>query len=348
MREIISSVPGRICLFGDHMDWLRKQVITSTIEKRLYCRARLNGSDKCTARSFFPFTSYDEFRIKKVVIDSGSDLKYIGAVLSVFKQFDELLGIDFDIIPSSEIDIQDGQLPAGKGLSSSAALCVSSAAAYYNLVNRCDKLINDQLSLLCADIAYKAEHDVLGINCGRMDPYACSIGGVLSINCELNNFSIESLKALNGVDMIIGDTGRTKDTKRILSWLKKRKEAGETSIRKGIESVQNVVTTARDVLSQTFIDYNLLGKLMDENHTYLRDYFQVSGDCPISPSSLDELVLASKHAGALGAKLTGSGGGGCMIALSNPRITQNIIKAIIDAGGVPEVVGFSNRGIRFH
>jgi len=85
---------------------------------------------------------------------------------------------------------------------------------------------------------------------------------------------------------------------------------------------------------------------MNLNQQYLAENLRVSGDCPVSPSKLDVLIEAALNAGALGAKLSGSGGGGCMIALCLPEDIVKVSEAIRRAGGHPYVTRVAERGLR--
>jgi mevalonate kinase len=85
---------------------------------------------------------------------------------------------------------------------------------------------------------------------------------------------------------------------------------------------------------------------MNENQHYLKNFLQVSGDCPVSPSRLDELIEAALKAGALGAKLSGSGGGGCMIALCEPGDEVKVAQAINKEGGEAYITKVADKGVR--
>jgi mevalonate kinase len=66
----------------------------------------------------------------------------------------------------------------------------------------------------------------------------------------------------------------------------------------------------------------------------------------VSDESLEWLINAAKKAGALGAKLTGAGGGGCMIALASDEKLQEVLEAIMRAGGRPFMARKTDEGVR--
>jgi mevalonate kinase len=320
------------------MDWLGGSVITSTISMKNNCIAWKTNLEKANIYSYAPFSRHCEYDYNEKKISTDNDLKYSQAVLKHIHSKTQLPGLN--LVYYSE---NGNTLMAGKGLSSSAALCVSTAAIATKLSNQPENAFNNYREY-CAESAYQAENGVLGINCGRMDPYACAIGGTNTINCANDSVNFITHQGLENMDIIIGDTGVEKDTPKILDWLKRRYEERETTINIGISKIQGIVEKASMYLSNGS-DYRKLGALIDDNQEYLKDYILVSGDCPISKSSLDELITAAKKAGAYGAKLTGSGGGGCMIALSNPKKTSIVCNEILEVGGIPYRTKLTKSGL---
>lgn len=113
-----------------------------------------------------------------------------------------------------------------------------------------------------------------------------------------------------------------------------------------MKNIVNIVEEAREELEKPSPNRYKIGELMNENQYYLKKYLKVSGDCPVSPSKLDDLIDAAVHAGALGAKLSGSGGGGCMIALCEPGDEMKVVKAINEAGGETYATKVADEGLR--
>jgi len=324
------------------MDWLGGSVITSAISMQNNCIAWITDSDKANIYSYAPFSKHCEYDYSKKTISDDNDLRYNQAVLKYLNsESHHLPGLN--LVYYSE---NGNTLLAGKGLSSSAALCVSTAATTSVLCSLYDPN-SSKFKEYCAETAYKAENGVLGINCGRMDPYACAIGGTNTIHCRKDSLKYTTHTSLRDVDVVIGDTGVEKDTPKILEWLKQRYEEHDKTINVGIAKIHRIVEKASILLSNEQ-DYRRLGALIDENQLCMKEYLKVSGDCPVSKSSLDELVAAAKKAGAYGAKVTGSGGGGCIIALTNPKKTSRVCNEILDAGGIPYKVKLTENGIKLN
>jgi len=244
-------------------------------------------------------------------------------------------------------------LPAKKGLSSSAAMCVAISAVIdithrrgLNDLSRAKDYVSKTETLtFCADMAYTGERKELSINCGQMDPYASAYGGVLHIDCTQEPAIVHPLKPRADLPLVIGDAG-PKDTQRVLAWLGERFKAREPAFMEGMSNIVRIVKEAKDELEKAKPDRYRIGELMNENQHYLSKYLKISGDCPISPSNLDKLLNASLEAGALGAKVSGSGGGGSMIALCQPEDVSRVARAIREAGGETHISKVADEGLR--
>jgi mevalonate kinase len=102
-------------------------------------------------------------------------------------------------------------------------------------------------------------------------------------------------------------------------------------------AAKEIVLRAVDALKEN--DLEALGELMNINHALLYGI-------GVSDESLEWLINAARKAGALGAKLTGAGGGGCMIALARNEKLEQVQEAIQRAGGRPFIARKTDEGIR--
>lgn len=339
--KVTVSAPGRICLFGEHMDWCGRPVISCSPDMRLYLEAEATDDNMVDVFSYPPFTLYDRFSLDGKDIYSRSDLKYVGGVLRAFHKEK----LPYKVGGMTLRFLKESNLPAAKGLSASAAMCVTVAAAI-DLIHRDISMAKPGALAFYADMAYSGERKELGINCGQMDPYASAYGGILHIDCSKEPAKVHRLKPRVELPLVIGDTRQPKDTRTILAWLGDRFRTGEPKFVEGMKNIVRIVEEAREELESSSPNRRWVGKLMNENQYYLKEFLKVSGDCPISPSKLDYLIEAALQAGALGAKLSGSGGGGCMIALCDPGDEMNVVKAISQAGGEAYATKVSDKGLR--
>lgn len=132
-----------------------------------------------------------------------------------------------------------------------------------------------------------------------------------------------------------------------MTWLGERFTKKERLFIEGVKGIVKVVSEARKELDKASPDLKKVGELMNLNQRYLSENLKISGECPISPSNLDKLINASLDAGALGAKVTGSGGGGSIIALCEDEMQrEEVAKAIGKTGGKAYATKIGPVGLR--
>lgn len=135
--------------------------------------------------------------------------------------------------------------------------------------------------------------------------------------------SMAAVAAAAPFTFVLADTGRPGSTAKTVAAVRARHEAGEVAVSAAVDGIAALVHTAQQALAAG--DTALLGRTMDSAHTHL-------SALGVSTPELDTLVAAARTGGALGAKLTGGGGGGCIIALSPNRSSEALERALIAAG----------------
>jgi len=352
------------------MDWCGHKVLACAVDMRIFVEAEATQGNVVEVSSFSPFTAKDSFNLENISWDHRSDLRYIGGVLKAFQKRKNLpykiQGMKTRFLRAEEAqkrlstehtNVKFKDLPVSKGLSSSAAMCVAISATIdlthrfqdTNPKNR-SSIVNyvskPETSTFYADMAYTGERKELGVNCGQMDQYASAFGGILHIDCTKEPAKVNRLKPRTKLPLVIGDTKQPKDTPKVLGWLGERFKAKEPKFIEGMRNIIRIVEEAKKELEKQSPSRQKIGELMNENQHYLKNNLRISGDCPVSPSRLDKIIDASLKAGALGAKLSGSGGGGCMIALCEPGDETKIAQAISEAGGEPYITKVADQGVR--
>lgn len=136
--------------------------------------------------------------------------------------------------------------------------------------------------------------------------------------------SIERLAVGEALTLIIGDTGRPSPTGQIVAQVRRTRERDPARCDALLDQIGEVAVSARRAIEAGDVD--ALGPLMDENHALLIEL-------GVSSPRLDDLVEAARIAGAIGAKLSGAGQGGNMIALLQEQADAGaIIEALREAG----------------
>lgn len=135
----------------------------------------------------------------------------------------------------------------------------------------------------------------------------------------------ERLRLGGPLHILIGDTGASSPTKTAVSDVRRMWERAPAQIEAVFRAIGEIVRQARAALETGAVDR--LGPLMNENHAHLRTL-------EVSSPELERLISAAVAAGASGAKLSGGGRGGNMIALADSRNAEAVTAALRQAGAV--------------
>lgn len=298
-----TSAPAKIILFGEHFVVYNKPAILASVTKRIKVGIHLNNSKTINIKSDLGIeASYKEsdFNIIKGANNSQTTLYPLyESARSVLSERNQILGLD--IVVNSEF-------PYGLGLGSSAASCVATVAAVDSLFHKPDK------QYVC-DKAIKSER-LIHNNSSGADCYISTFGGLMYY---IKNTSLNRIYCRKDLSLIIGNTGIRHSTGALVSLVKKFKDENSSLFNDLSRHAGNICRDA--VTAITKGDERKLGKLMRENHTLLQ---QIG----VSHDKIDYLVNVCVENGALGAKLTGAGGGGIMIALVPQEEKLKIISTI--------------------
>ena len=142
----------------------------------------------------------------------------------------------------------------------------------------------------------------------------------------------------NGVSLVIGYSGVKADTASIVKDVARKRNEQKERVDRIFEATGKLVMQAKVAGDKG--DWETVGKLMNFNQEYLRDL-------GVSTEKLEEMIAAAKKAGAYGAKLSGAGGGDCMIALVPKEKREAVEQAIASCGQLVNVTVHAE-GVRVH
>ena len=335
-RVHVVRAPGRVNLIGEHTDYNDGLVFPMAIEPQvlLVCRARDDGKVRL-ASTAFP-GQVVEFSVEgKIERGEPAWANYFRGVAA------ELEGAG---IPLTGMDaLVENTLPVGGGLSSSAAIEVGTGVAFLTLAGV--EMDRDRLALICQ----KAEHEYALVPCGIMDQMIVATGKVghaTQYDCRSGAKQFVKLDPNDLRVVIVNSMVRHELTGGEYAERRKQCEAGVAYFQKhhpgaGIKALRDVTTKqlheaegkldpvifrrCRHVITENHRTteaatalaqgkYERAGQLMAESHRSLRDDYEVS--CPELDFLSDE---AMKVRGVYGARMTGGGFGGCIVALVQPR-----------------------------
>jgi len=217
-------------------------------------------------------------------------------------------------------------LPPGAGMGSSAAVSVAATAAIY----LCFGLEPNKDEIFA--VSFEAEKTVHGTPSG-IDNAIATYGGALLFKRK----KITQIKLTKRIPFVIGDTGVKRSTGEWIARVRMRRERQKPIVDAIIKTIGKISIKGSMLLKEGRLKD--LGELMDINQGLL----EALG---VSTEALNRLILAARNAGAYGAKLTGAGGGGCMVALSSQDGIKRVAKGIRGAGGKPIPANVSLEGVK--
>lgn len=317
-RGVFATAPGKCILFGEHAVVYGAPAVAVAIEQRM-------------TLTLTPATAWT---VNGTALHAAKH-PHIVSLMDRWGGQDGLQPMEI---------VVGGALPPASGLGSSAAL---SAAFLRSLERLTDRTVTEDEA---GRQAHLAEADAQQGRASPMDTSTSLLGGlvVLSNRKEVDlvhrydrslntsegavTWSIHSLSAaLEGVHLVLGNTGVHAPTARQVQRLAER-FAQHPEQRQAIDAIEAI--TRRGLAALKAGDAEAVGHAMSENHIVLRSL-------GVSSDALERLIDAASPT-SLGAKLTGAGGGGCMMALTrNPQATADAIEA---AGGTAMITALGNHG----
>jgi mevalonate kinase len=212
-----------------------------------------------------------------------------------------------------------GDLIAVGGVGASAAVCVSVARA----LNEEFKLGFDDKKI--NEIAFIGDSAYAGTPSG-IDNTASTFGGLLwfAKNLQGGPNTMEQLKIQKPLRIVMGNTLLTTNTEAAVAGVRKRKGEQPEKYEQIFSESRDIAAKAREALDA--YDIAEVGRLMDRNHALLQQI-------EVSHPKLDELVEIARKNGATGAKMTGGGLGGYMVALTPESMAQDRVAAAMEKAG---------------
>ena len=307
---VTASAPAKVILFGEHFVVYGEPAIVLAIDKRAYAHAQLrkdkrvyiNSADMHVSGTFMG----ERFQAAKGGSKARAKLEPVkSAIQQVLGRAQKKIGVNVRI---------NSDIPVSAGLGSSAAVATSTIMAVSHLLGM--ELPRDQIFRM----AYESERIVHGTPSG-IDPAISTYGGSLQFQ---RGKDFLPLNVQANIPLVIGNTRVERSTGDLVANVRRIREHYSSIIDPIIKAGGKIAVDAVEALRQN--DLRTVGDLMNINHALL---------CAVGVSheALERLVYAARKGGALGAKLTGGGGGGCMIALPEEKKLKQVMKAIERAGG---------------
>jgi mevalonate kinase len=307
-KRVEVSAPGKLMLFGEHAVVYGRPCIVTAVDQRMRVLVEASGDKKLRIEA--PSVGLSDYSLEVSELNRKQDLPK-GArfvVMAVYNFFDK-----FSVKSGLKIKTES-ELSSEFGFGSSSAVTVAVTKALAELFNI--KLDNKELF----ELSYKTVLDVQGVGSG-FDLAAAIWGGTLWF--VTGGKTIIPLKT-EKLPIVVGYMGIKADTPTLVRQVAEKQKAHTEITTKIFEVISLIVHEAKRTLEER--NWLVLGELMNLNQGLL-DALEVN------TRELSSLIYVAREARAFGAKLSGAGGGDCMIALISEENRRNVEIAIEKEGG---------------
>jgi len=355
--------PGRICLFGEHQDYLGFPIISMAFSKYIYLEAKPISDSKFII-NLPDIQGHDEILLNNKEIEYLLERDYLRSGYNHFIR----LGAKF--IKGYEITIT-GDIPLNAGCGSSSTLIII-WLFFLSYVSKFHLELNE-----IAKLGYSAEVQEFGEAGGMMDHYTSTLGKLLYLETFPEFIPLKINMNLD--QLILGNSQECKDTVEDLRKVKNMAiesfnllkeimrdfDPYKTNLNEIKEYIPNLNKKFQKILIGNIINrditqeainlinnykndkyyqdldfYNKLGNLLTRHH------YQLAENIGVSTPRIEKMISNALEKRAYGAKINGSGFGGCMFALA-PENNKEIMNSITNAGGVVYSVKTS-KGVGFY
>lgn len=334
MREIRADAPGRVNLIGEHTDYHDGFVMPCAVPQRTRARLRTRDDRRVVARSRQMAAEPLEFELGREHRTTGWGDYVQGLTWVLADEGFRFGGFELDL---------DSEVPVGSGLSSSAALEVSTLRAIRGAFDL------DLSDVALARAAQRAEVEFVGAPVGIMDQMAASLAGEReALFLDTRTLAFERIPLPSTLELVVIDSGVAHQHAGG-DYVTRRRESEEAAGALGVERLRDVgiarlreidalppplAKRARHVVTENARvldaraallagDLTAFGRLLSASHISLRDDYEVSIE------AVDLLVsLADAQDGVFGARMTGGGFGGAVVIATAAGTAHSVAKNV--------------------
>lgn len=284
MRSI-ASAPAKIILFGEHFIVYGGKAILCSIDKRITVESELTKTGQIEIES-----SLGKLKISKSDLYKNADSVFrpiIYIAQRMLEKFHSESGIKI---------VVRAEFPSGVGPGSSSACCVAAAGSISGLFGNHTK---EEILKMSIDAERTIFENTSGADCT-----ACVYGGILEYNKDGH---MQKLEILPKFELVVANSGIIHSTSKVVSMVRQFKDKRQEVFSSLCAQEASLIEQALDALQKN--DMLKLGKLMTQNQEFLEKI-------GVSNETLSSMIGLVKDV-SYGAKITGAGDGGCIIALAD-------------------------------
>lgn len=320
---VTASAPGQIFLFGEHAVVYGQMALAAAIDRYTKADVEIRSDNKFRVDS----KEVGELRGEVQKLEGTWSIQQKTGDVKKLSYVTKAAELTFNYIGRGKgLNLQvESDFPIGSGLGSSSAVSVAIVAAISETLG--EGLKKEEISKL----AFDAEMAVQGV-ASKTGVTVATYGDFVKVRGE----RVDHMRNLPRPSVIVGHTGVYASTSELIEMVKELKESHQEIFESALGIIGEITKIGAAALRQR--DFRKMGALMNANQMLL----ELLG---ASSPELNRLISAAREAGALGAKLTGAGGGGSMIAL-RPEDPQKIARAIEGKKGQAIVTKIGVGGLR--
>lgn len=300
-----ATAPAKIILFGEHAVVYGRPALAAPVI-HLRARATIERTDEPDVRLIAP-----DLNRAADLSDVGPDNPLAAIVRVVEKSLGCSLSDGYTLSVTSDI-------PIAGGLGSGAAISVAVIRALAHYLGAAESMPREEVSHL----AYEVEKLHHGTPSGIDNTVIAYEQPVYFVRRQQDNL-IEPFAVARPIRLAIGDTGVRSATIDVVGDVRRRWSEDRDRFESIFDACGRIADEGRAALAAGELE--VVGELMNQNQLWLERM-------TVSSSRLELLVRAARDAGALGAKLSGGGRGGNMIALVTPETEEAVVAALTAAG----------------
>ncbi|RMG96930.1 MAG: mevalonate kinase [Chloroflexi bacterium] len=300
----MQTAPGKVILFGEHAVVYGRPAIAAPVTQ-VRATAVISPNPQAGIRLQAPDLNTD------IMLTEANPEDPLAAAVLQFQQAAARPLPDFILTVTSSI-------PIASGLGSGAAITAAIIRALAHYTGLRHLASNERVSAL----TYEVEKIHHGTPSG-IDNTVVSFEQLVYFVRQQPQNRIETFPVGRPLHLLVADTGIRSSTKAVVMDVRQQWQENPTRFEALFDGCGQIARTARTAIETG--DWETIGRLMNENHALLQEM-------TVSSPELDRLVTAAREAGALGAKLSGAGRGGNMIALVTPETKTAVSHALHQAG----------------
>jgi len=284
----VASAPGKVILFGEHFVVYGIKALLCSIDKRITVTSQTTDEKMIKIKSDIGHIEISNNSLSSMNESTSELMKpFLYIIKKTLERFKKDVGLEVKI---------ESEIPPGIGLGSSSACCVAAAASITALF---EKLSREEILKLAIEAERTIFENTSGADCS-----VCTFGGLMEYGIKSGFKKINS-KA--DFALVIANSKQAHHTNELVEKVRKFRENNEDLF--VFLCTQESVLVQNALLALEKNDLPRVGLLMSENQAFL-------DRIGVSTETLDLLIKEAKKT-AYGAKITGAGGGGCIIALTD-------------------------------